>query len=56
MPTGTYYLQAGDDESGDAAIGIPGRRFGWFGGFGQPTVVNVNATESYAWTIAIRKR
>ncbi|MDB4878141.1 MAG: hypothetical protein JWM41_4587 [Gemmatimonadetes bacterium] len=40
---GTYYLQAGDDEGGDATIGIPGRRFAWAGGSGSPTVFNVNA-------------
>lgn len=43
VATGAYYVQAGDDESGDGAIGIPGRRFTWAGGFGAPTVLNVNA-------------
>ena len=42
VATGTYYVQAGDDESGDGAIGVPGRRFTWAGGFGAPTVFNVN--------------
>jgi Subtilase family len=42
VATGTYYVQAGDDESGDGSIGIPGRRFAWAGGFGTPTVLNVN--------------
>jgi hypothetical protein len=42
IPSGTYYIQAGDDESNDAAIGVPGRRFAWAGGFGAPTVFNVN--------------
>jgi subtilisin family serine protease len=39
---GSYYVQAGDDESGDAVLGIPGRRYGWYGGFGAPTPVIVN--------------
>lgn len=38
----SYYVQAGDDESGDGVLGLPGRRFGWFGGFGAPTPINVN--------------
>jgi subtilisin family serine protease len=42
VPQGAYYLQAGDDEAGDSAIGIPGRRFAWAGGFGAPTVFNSN--------------
>ena len=42
VPTGAYYVQAGDDESGDGIIGTPGRRFAWAGGFGAPTVFNVN--------------
>ena len=42
VATGAYYVQAGDDESGDGAIGVPGRRFTWAGGFGAPTLFNVN--------------
>ncbi len=45
LPTGTYRLQAGEDEAGDGVIGIPGRRFTWVGGFGAPrafTVANNN--------------
>jgi hypothetical protein len=43
LQTGAYYLQAGDDESGDGQIGVPGRRFSWAGGAGKPTVFNVNS-------------
>jgi hypothetical protein len=43
LATGSYYLQAGEDESGDGAIGGVGRRFAWAGGFGKPTLLNVNA-------------
>ena len=42
VPSGAFYLQAGDDENGDGTIGVPGRRFGWAGGFGAPTTFNVN--------------
>src|SRR5581483_1159675 len=31
LANGAYYVQAGDDESSDATIGVPGRRFGWAG-------------------------
>jgi subtilisin family serine protease len=48
LPTGTYYLQVGDDESADGAIGIPGRRFGMAGGLGTPTVFNVNGNSQSA--------
>jgi hypothetical protein len=43
VPAGSYYVQAGEDESGDGVMGSPGRRFTWAGGFGAPTVFNVNA-------------
>jgi hypothetical protein len=42
LATGAYYIQAGDDETSDGAIGLPGRRFTWAGGFGAPTLFNVN--------------
>jgi subtilisin family serine protease len=45
IPSGSYYIQAGDDESGDGIIGSPGRRFTWAGGFGTPTVFNVNSNQ-----------
>jgi hypothetical protein len=43
IPTGSYYVQAGEDESGDGVIGSPGRRFAWAGGFGATTVFNCNS-------------
>ena len=52
LATGSYFVQAGDDEGGDAAIGVVGRRFTWAGGFGKPTVFNVNAN-SQAVAIAL---
>jgi subtilisin family serine protease len=43
LASGSYFVQAGDDEAGDALIGVSGRRFAWAGGFGKPTVFNVNS-------------
>jgi hypothetical protein len=48
LTAGTYLLQAGDDDGGDATIGIPGRRFTWAGGFGSPTVFNINGNSQSA--------
>lgn len=48
VANGAYFLQVGDDESGDATIGGVGRRFAWAGGFAQPTVFNVNGNSSAA--------
>jgi subtilisin family serine protease len=52
LDTGAYFVQAGDDESGDNLIGVPGRRFTWAGGFAKPTVFNVNG-DSHAIAIAL---
>ncbi len=43
LAPGTYRLEGGQDESGDATIGIPGRRFGWAGPAGDPTVFNADS-------------
>jgi hypothetical protein len=48
VANGSYFLQAGDDDAGDATIGGVGRRFAWAGGFGKPTVFNVNGNSSSA--------
>jgi hypothetical protein len=47
LANGAYYVQAGDDES-DGAIGIPGRRLAWAGGFGRPTTFTVNGNAQAA--------
>jgi Subtilase family len=52
VASGSYLVQAGDDESGDGLIGVPGRRFAWAGGAGAPTVFNVNGN-SQAVAIAL---
>jgi hypothetical protein len=53
LQPGSYYVQAGEDENGDALIGTPGRRFGWAGGFGKPTVFNVTAQSQSAAAIVV---
>jgi Subtilase family len=53
LPPGSYVLQAGEDENGDATIGIPGRRFGWAGGVASPTVFSVGAANSASQTAAV---
>jgi subtilisin family serine protease len=39
---GAYEVFAGQDESGDQLIGLPGRRWGAFGGAATPTRITVN--------------
>jgi hypothetical protein len=41
LANGAYYVQAGDDETADGVIGIPGRRLGWAGGY-KPTTFTVS--------------
>jgi serine protease len=43
LPDGNYFVVAGEDEAADGIIGFPGRRFGAFGGFVNPTQVAVSA-------------
>jgi subtilisin family serine protease len=42
LADGSYYVVAGQDDDGDGQIGLPGRRFGAFGGVSSPTAVNVS--------------
>jgi hypothetical protein len=52
LPPGSYHVYAGEDEDGDAKIGQPGRRFGWYGGPGGPTPITIasggNAAASFS--------
>jgi len=52
LAQGSYFVYGGQDEDGDKVIGIPGRRFGWFGQAGNPTPVTMangtNASASFA--------
>jgi serine protease len=42
LPDGSYYVVAGEDDSGDGQIGLPDRRFGAFGGISSPAPVTVS--------------
>jgi hypothetical protein len=54
VANGAYFVQAGEDESGDGVIGSVGRRFAVAGGIGKPTVVNVNNnTSAVALTLGL---
>jgi hypothetical protein len=51
VPVGDYLIHAGQDENGDSLIGIPGRRWSWFGGMTNPIVMPINGqarTASFA--------
>jgi subtilase family protein len=43
---GSYQVFAGQDESGDGLIGLPGRRWGAFGGAGTPSPIDVQGSGS----------
>lgn len=47
LPDGAYHVVAGQDENGDRQIGIPGRRWGAFGGPSSPTTVTVGGAGAY---------
>jgi subtilisin family serine protease len=44
VTSGSYQLFAGQDEDGDQAIGLPGRRWGAFGGSATPSAITVTGT------------
>jgi hypothetical protein len=50
---GSYHVFAGQDEDGDQAIGLPGRRWGAFGGAATATVVEVDAPGTRRASFAI---
>ena len=52
---GIFFVFAGEDEEGDAAVGRPGRRWGAFGtSVMQPGVVTVSGAGTYAAPIVIQ--
>lgn len=53
LPVGSYYVFAGQDEDGDGKIGIPGRRFGWYGGPGAPTPIVIGSGASATASLSI---
>ena len=44
LPDGGYLVAAGEDEGADGFIGLPGRRFGAYGGISAPTAVAVTGS------------
>jgi subtilisin family serine protease len=40
---GTFYVVAGQDESADGRIGVPGRKFGWYGPSTGPATITLSA-------------
>jgi subtilisin family serine protease len=53
LAAGSYYVFAGQDEGTDRVIGMPGRRWGWFGGSAGPTLVQLGPTQNVNASIAI---
>ena len=44
LADGSYYVFAGEDENGDAQIGVPGRRWGALGGTATPRALTVTSS------------
>jgi hypothetical protein len=44
VTNGMYHVFAGQDESSDQLIGLPGRRWGAFGGTASPSLIDVTST------------
>jgi hypothetical protein len=44
LPTGSYYVAGGEDESGDGVIGLPDRQYSLFGGAAAPIAVTVTGS------------
>ncbi|MDP3910522.1 MAG: S8 family serine peptidase [Gemmatimonadales bacterium] len=53
LPDGSYYMYAGQDESGDQRIGEPGRRWGAYGGSPVPTSLGVSGAGTYPASFTI---
>jgi Subtilase family/Bacterial pre-peptidase C-terminal domain len=53
LAAGTYQIEAGEDESGDGTIGVPGRRFAWAGTAAAPAVFTAAAGSSLIQTAGI---
>jgi serine protease len=50
---GAYQVFAGQDEDGDQLIGLPGRRWGAFGGSASPTSISVNGAGTHPASFSI---
>jgi subtilisin family serine protease len=53
LANGSYWVMAGEDEEGDGATGLPGRRWGALGGVGTPAAVQVEGAYTYPVSFAI---
>ena len=53
LGAGSYYVFAGQDENTDRVIGMPGRRWGWYGGASGPQLVQLGATQNVIAAINI---
>ena len=53
VTNGTYYVFAGQDDSGDQLIGLPGRRWGASGGTATPTSIDVSSAGTYRASFSI---
>lgn len=53
LPNGAYWVMAGEDEEADGLTGLPGRRWGAFGGAGTPAPVQVEGAYTYPASFAI---
>jgi subtilisin family serine protease len=53
LPDGTYSVYGGTDESADRLIGVPGRRWGAFGGSALPSGVAVAGAGNYPASFSI---
>lgn len=51
---GSYFLAAGEDDLGDSQIGLPGRRFGWYGGAAGPAAVTVSAAQTPKASVSLQ--
>jgi subtilisin family serine protease len=53
LAPGSYFVVAGEDEGGDGRIGVPGRRFGWFGGPGGAEAINLSAAQNPSASVSV---
>jgi len=50
---GTYYVVAGQDENGDGRIGVPARRFGWYGTRAGPAPIALVAGQNAVASLVV---
>lgn len=50
---GSFYVVAGQDEAGDGRIGVPGRKFGWYGPPSGPAPITLAAGQSAIASVTV---